>query len=118
MANPIKAQDPAAAALSAIEEALNLSDLSEPAVTGEGEAARSAPGFEVSPDDRLNHPLLSPRSGGDTVRPKLPSMDDATCLSRAGPQLRRCAVGDARAASARSLAGPRGGRAGDPAGQR
>ena len=84
MANPIKAQDPAAAALSAIEEALNLSDLSEPAVTGEGEATRSAPGFEVSLDDRLNHPLLPPRSLGDTVRPKLPSMDDAKIFGR-GP---------------------------------
>ncbi len=91
MANPGKSHDPAAAALSAIEEALNLADLTEenppsrpagkPEVRASEVRAPDARRVEPRPDDRLTaNPLLktpAAQSSRDrNARPKLPDIDD------------------------------------------
>ena len=90
MANPSKAQDPAAAALSAIEEALNLGgdhdaghDAAMPPLTADrvdektdAKTADDARGFEISSDDRL-HPLLAPSATRRRdSRARLPSAEN------------------------------------------
>ncbi len=89
MANPSKAQDPAAAALSAIEEALNLgehADVVSP-LTAEraGDGKSEARTFELSSDDRM-HPLLSPGGTRRDNRARLPSAEnDTTIFGRTEP---------------------------------
>ncbi|MCX8255150.1 MAG: hypothetical protein OTI36_14315, partial [Beijerinckiaceae bacterium] len=81
MANPNKAQDPAAAALSAIEEALNLTDLmpSETAPGQDGDGKPQDAAERKTPELRAGdtrHPMLAPEVTGrrDTL-PRLPSAD-------------------------------------------
>ena len=84
MANPNKAQDPAAAALSAIEEALNLTDLmpSETAPEKDGEKSQDGASRESRvPELKMpeRHPLLEPEVTGrrrdETRTPRLPTAD-------------------------------------------
>ena len=75
MANPSKAHDPAAAALSAIEEALNLSDLTAPAP-----AATDGAEHETAPAEpatlRAGGPEPAPEAGpAPDPTPQVVSLD-------------------------------------------
>src|ERR1700712_2443393 len=89
MANPGKAHDPAAAALSAIEEALNLADphvSSEPPLTPPAQTQDSRR-IEPKLEDRLtSNPLLKTADAQKrdrSSRPRLPDIDDNALFAQA-----------------------------------
>ena len=95
MANPSKAQDAAAAALSAIEEALNLSDASA--------AATGKPARDASPRAKED----SPKAAAPTASPAAPVPAPAVAPASAAPPASAKAAAAAEATDAPKAAAPK-----------
>ena len=92
MATPNQAQDPAAAALSAIEEALNLAEGHEPTTaetnpSTEPQKVTTGHQLDASGEARM-HPLLAPDVDRTRGAPRLPSSDDSKIFSPSLPAIR------------------------------
>ncbi len=101
MANPGKSHDPAAAALSAIEEALNLSDPQESPEAPRTPPTQDSRRIEPKAEDRLTaNPLLKTtddKRRDRNGRPRLPDIDDKALFAAAQARSYRAFVrGQAR----------------------